>query len=55
MKYNKILSKKSENLSQMALSLKNQYSLADPFPHIEIDNFFSTDYLDTILKEAEEC
>ena len=51
MKYNKILSKKSENLSQMALSLKNQYSLADPFPHIEIDNFFSTDYLDTILKE----
>ena len=51
MKYSKMLSKKSENLNEMALSLKNQYSLAEPFPHIEIDNFFSIDYLDAVLKE----
>ena len=41
MKYSKILSKKSENLNELALSLKNQYSLADPFPHTQIDGFFS--------------
>ena len=51
MKYSKILSKKSENLNDLALSLKNQYSLADPFPHIQIDNFFSNEYLETILEE----
>ena len=51
MKYNKILSKKSENLEALALSLKNQYSIADPFPHIQIDNFFSNEYLDIVLKE----
>tara|TARA_B100000945_G_C20371990_1_gene592620 strand:+ start:533 stop:1381 length:849 start_codon:yes stop_codon:yes gene_type:complete len=51
MKYSKILSKKSENLNDLALSLKNQYSLADPFPHTQIDNFFSNEYLDTVLEE----
>ena len=51
MKYSKILSKKSENLNELALSLKNQYSLADPFPHTQIDGFFSNEYLDTVLEE----
>ncbi len=51
MKYSKILSKKSQNLNELALSLKNQYSSADPFPHLQIDNFFSDEYLDSILSE----
>ena len=51
MKYSKILSKKSQNLNDLALSLKNQYSLADPFPHLQIDDFFSNEYLDSVLKE----
>ena len=51
MRYSKMLSKKSENLNEMALSLKNQYSLADPFPHTQIDGFFSNEYLDTVLEE----
>ena len=51
MKYSKILSKKSQNLNDLALSLKDQYSFANPFPHIQIDNFFSNEYLDSILNE----
>tara|TARA_Y100000817_G_scaffold299806_1_gene278267 strand:+ start:1755 stop:2603 length:849 start_codon:yes stop_codon:yes gene_type:complete len=51
MKYSKFLSKKSENLNELALSLKNQYSLADPFPHTQIDGFFSNEYLNTVLEE----
>jgi len=51
MKYSKILSKKSQNLNDLALLLKNQYSFADPFPHIQIDNFFSDEYLNSILDE----
>ena len=50
-KYSEILSKKSQNLNDLALSLKNQYSFADPFPHIQIDNFFSDEYLNSILNE----
>ena len=51
MKYSKILSKKSQNLNHLALSLKKQYSSADPFPHLQIDNFFSDEYLNSILNE----
>jgi Rps23 Pro-64 3,4-dihydroxylase Tpa1-like proline 4-hydroxylase len=51
MKYSKILSKKSQNLNDLALLLKNQYSFADPFPHIQIDNFFSDECLNSILNE----
>jgi len=50
-KYSEILSKRSQNLNDLALSLKNQYSFADPFPHIQIDNFFSDEYLNSILNE----
>jgi len=51
MKYSKILSKKSQNLNDLALSLKNQYSLADPFPHLQIDDFFSNEYKVTRLTD----
>jgi len=51
MKYSKILSKKSQNLNDLALLLKDQYSFADPFPHIQINNFFSDEYLNLILNE----
>ena len=51
MKYSKILSKKSQNLNDLALLLKDQYSFADPFPHIQIDNFFSDECLNSILNE----
>ena len=50
-KYSEILSKRSQNLNDLALSLKNQYSFADPFPHIQIDNFFSDEYLSKVLNE----
>ena len=51
MKYSEILSKKSQNLNDLGLLLKNQYSSANPFPHIQIDNFFSDEYLNSILNE----
>ena len=48
-KYKEILSKKSENLEKFSSSLRNQYSLGKPYPHITIDNFFSEDFLNEIL------
>ena len=51
MKYSKILSEKSQNLNDLAILLKKQYSMAEPFPHIQIDNFFSDEYLSTVLSE----
>ncbi len=48
-KYSEILSQKSQKLNDLALSLKNQYYAADPFPHIQIDNFFSNEYLNEVL------
>jgi len=50
-KYSEILSQKSQKLNDLALSLKHQYSTADPFPHIQIDNFFSDEYLNAVLNE----
>jgi len=50
-KYSEILSQKSQKLNDLALSLKYQYSTADPFPHIQIDNFFSDEYLNAVLNE----
>ena len=51
MNYKEILSKKSEKLEEFAASLKNIYSNGKPFPHIQIDNFFSDDFLNLILAE----
>jgi Rps23 Pro-64 3,4-dihydroxylase Tpa1-like proline 4-hydroxylase len=50
-KYKEILSKKSENLEKFGNSLKNQYSLGKPYPHIAIDNFFSEDFLNEVLND----
>ncbi len=51
MEYKEILSDKSQSLKDLAFSLKNEYSSAHPFPHIQIDNFFSNKYLDEVLEE----
>ena len=51
MEYKEILSVKNQNLKDLALSLKKKYSSADPFPHIQIDNFFSDKYLDEVLRQ----
>lgn len=50
-KYSEMLSKKSQKLDELALSLRNQYSNAKPFPHIQLDNFFSDQYLNLVLNE----
>lgn len=49
MNFSKILSEKSQNLNNLAISLKEDYLSGNPFPHIQIDNFFSKEYLDLIL------
>ena len=46
-----ILSKKNQNIKELALSLKEKYSNAEPFPHIEIDSFFSDVFLEGVLNE----
>ena len=49
--YKEILSEKHKNLEDLSILLKNQYSSQDPYPHIEIDNFFSTTFLNSVLNE----
>ncbi len=49
--YKEILSPKSRNLEELSLTLKSRYSSQDPFPHIEIDDFFSTEFLSSISEE----
>jgi len=51
MKYKEILSDKNQDLKDLAFALKNKYSSAKPFPHIQIDNFFSNTYLDGVLRQ----
>ena len=50
-KYKEIISEKSKNLEELGYLLKNEYSSAKPYPYIEIDNFFSDKYLNSVLKE----
>ncbi|MDB9760384.1 2OG-Fe(II) oxygenase [Pelagibacteraceae bacterium] len=49
MNYTKILSKKNQNIQEMAISFKQKYLNADPFPHIQLDNFFAEDFLNSVL------
>ena len=49
--YKQILSQKSQNLKDLGLLLQNQYSSQDPYPHIELNNFFSTNFLNSVLSE----
>ena len=51
MNYKEILSEKSFNLEKLAVSLRENYSSAAPFPHVTIDNFFSENFMNTILSE----
>jgi Rps23 Pro-64 3,4-dihydroxylase Tpa1-like proline 4-hydroxylase len=51
MKYKEILSDKNQNLRDLAFSLKSKYFSASPFPHIQIDNFFSNNYLEEVLRQ----
>tara|TARA_A100001015_G_scaffold145101_1_gene160904 strand:- start:2739 stop:3596 length:858 start_codon:yes stop_codon:yes gene_type:complete len=49
--YKEILSDKSKNLDHLGFLLKKQYLSQSPYPHIELDNFFSVDFLNSILTE----
>jgi Rps23 Pro-64 3,4-dihydroxylase Tpa1-like proline 4-hydroxylase len=51
MDYTEILSKKNQNIQEVGLSFKQKYFNANPFPHIEINNFFSDNFLTEVLKE----
>jgi Rps23 Pro-64 3,4-dihydroxylase Tpa1-like proline 4-hydroxylase len=50
MDHTKILSKKNQNLDEIA-ALKQKYLNADPFPHIQLDNFFAEDFLNSVLND----
>jgi len=51
MNYSEILSEKNQNIKEVALSLKEKYFNAEPFPHIQIDNFFSNKFLSDVLDD----
>ena len=51
MNTNKIISKKYSNLKEFSKKNKNKYLKAKPFPHIILDNFFKTEYLNNALSE----
>ena len=51
MKINDIVSENYRNLESFSRSQKEKYLLAEPFPQIELNNFFDQNFLDKILKE----
>ena len=51
MKINDIVSENYRNLESFSRSQKEKYLLAEPFPNIELNNFFDQNFLDKILKE----
>ena len=51
MNFNDIISKDYCNLELLSNSLKKKYLVAEPFPNIEINNFFDPNFLEKILKE----
>tara|TARA_A100001388_G_C28773604_1_gene505593 strand:- start:4788 stop:5615 length:828 start_codon:yes stop_codon:yes gene_type:complete len=46
-----MLSKEYSDLIEVAKKLSSQYSEASPFPHIVIDNFFKSEFIELILNE----
>ena len=46
-----IISENYHDLENFSNSQKENYSLAKPFPNIEINNFFNKEFLDKVLKE----
>jgi len=51
MKINDIISRNYQDLETLSRSEKEKYLLAEPFPNIELNNFFDQNFLDKILKE----
>ena len=51
MNTNKVINKKFFNLEEFAKENRNKYLKAKPFPHIILENFFKTDYLNNALSE----
>ena len=51
MNFNDIISKDYHNLESFSNSLKKKYLVAEPFPNIELNNFFNQNFLEKILKE----
>jgi len=51
MDYKKILSEKNQNIQEIAISLKQKYLNTDPFPHIQLDNFFEDNFLNSVLND----
>ena len=49
--YKEILSPKSKNLEELSFALQSQYSAQIPYPHIELDNFFSEEFLSSVINE----
>jgi Rps23 Pro-64 3,4-dihydroxylase Tpa1-like proline 4-hydroxylase len=48
---NKVINKKFFNLEEFAKENRNKYLKAKPFPHIILENFFKTEYLNNALSE----
>ena len=51
MNFKDIISKDYHNLEYFSNSLKKKYLVAEPFPNIELNNFFDKNFLEKILKE----
>ena len=51
MNTNKVINKKFFNLEEFAKENRNKYLKAKPFPHIILENFFKTEYLNNALSE----
>ena len=51
MSYKDILSERNQDINKLAASLKEKYFIAEPFPHIQINNFFSDVFLNDVLDE----
>jgi hypothetical protein len=47
----RVLNKKIENLASYAKEKSDLYQQAEPFPSIYLDDFFDTDFLNTVLEE----
>ena len=51
MKVNDFISENYHDLEFFSSSQKKNYLLAEPFPNIEVNNFFNQTFLDKVLKE----
>ena len=50
-KHTDIVSENFQNLTEIALKEKENYSTAKPFPNIALNNFFKDDFLNAVLSE----